>query len=83
MEAYSPIEFFDKVFDRKLVQMIGTETNRYASQQIPPAAQLGPESRYHAWKDIGERDMLGFLTILLHMGLVDKPEITDYWSSFN
>lgn len=42
---------------------------------------LRPRSRFHAWHPVSETEMEGFLAIILNMGLIEMPEIENYWST--
>ncbi|GFO45759.1 PiggyBac transposable element-derived protein 4 [Plakobranchus ocellatus] len=64
------------MFDQLIV-----ETNRYAMQTISKYECPTPFSLPCRWKNVTHTDMVGFLVILLHMGVVKKPCIADYWST--
>ena len=42
---------------------------------------LRPHSALAQWEAVSPSEMEGFLGIILNMGLVDMPEIQDYWST--
>ena len=56
------------------------ETNRHAQTvKDRDASKMKPKSRAHKWKDTTVVEMLQFIGILLHMGIVRMPKIADYW----
>ena len=42
---------------------------------------LKPHSRFHKWYPVTAIELEGFLAITINMGLVDIPELDDYWST--
>ena len=42
---------------------------------------LSPQSIFNKWKGVILDEMTRFISILIHMGLVKKPRISDYWST--
>ena len=74
-----PIEIFNQFFDDSIMEIIVTETNRYA-QQIVSSRQIRRSSRMNRWKDITKEEMETFLGIILVTGLIKYPKMEDYWS---
>jgi len=67
-----PLELFSAFFDDTLIDLIVTETNKYAK------LCLESEGKQSTWSSTEEiRAYLGFHIL---MGLNHKPEIRDYWS---
>ena len=81
MAGHAPLDFFDLLFDRDFLTHIVTETNRYAQENITVRGVLSPQSTFRHWKNITVKDLTGFFAILVHMGLLHKPEVSDYWST--
>ena len=65
-------EFFD---------MLVEQTNLYAAQYKRNNPNLPPHSRAHEWFDTTRPEMKQFVALSLLMGIVVKPEISDYWST--
>ena len=42
---------------------------------------LRPRSRFHKWYPVTETEMEGFVSIIVNMGLMQMPEIENYWST--
>ena len=62
----------------ELLDLIVTETNRYADQNIEaPSAS----SRKKDWKPLSREELLRFIAITVLMGISPKPTIADYWST--
>ena len=57
--AKSPIDFFNIFFDKDVVNLIVTETNRYAQQKI--SAGIQQNSRLHRWKNTDAEEIRIFL----------------------
>ena len=76
-----PIDFLSLFLTDDFWNHITNETNRYA-HQVLHSKELKPKSRFHSWCDVSVPEMKAFLSLHLSMGLVDKPEIEDYWATF-
>ena len=64
-------EFFDLLVE---------QTNLYAAQYKRGDANLPPHSRANSWEETNRNEMKKFLALVLLMGIVRKPEVSDYWS---
>ena len=71
--------FYKYFFDDAFLHLIKEETNRYARQKITPNAKR--YSIASMWKPCTIQELKAFFAIIVHMGLVKKPEIYDYWST--
>ncbi|CAC5419723.1 unnamed protein product [Mytilus coruscus] len=75
-----PIEYFDRLASDpatggSLINILVTETNRYADQYIQQAEN--PKS----WVNVNALEMRAFLGLFLSMGLVKKPSLRSYWNA--
>lgn len=80
----TPLDIFSLFFTPEILSTIQTETNRYASQQIKKKQQEGSlkkKSIYALWKDVSLQEIKIFFAIVIHMSLVKKPQLRDYWST--
>lgn len=80
----SPFEVFRYSFNDEIVDVIKTETNRYARVQIQKLKNsdtLKPNSIWNSWKAVQRKKLYVFFAIIIHMSLVQKPKIQDYWTS--
>lgn len=77
----SPVDFFNLFFNNDVVNLIVTETNRYAQQKI--SAGIQQKSRLQRWKDTNEDEIRIFFSLCLWMGLARFPKIVDYWRKSN
>jgi len=64
--------FFDLMFSKKIINLICTQTNIYAEQQI--LAKPDP-----SWKPLLPGELKAWIGCLLAMGLNKKPNIKMYW----
>ena len=76
----APIDVYNALVTDDIVQLMVTETNRYAEQFLQ-AKHLKPKSRMHRWHATDATEMKKFLGILYTMGIVKKPFIENYWST--
>ena len=76
----SPIDFFKLLLTEEIVELMVTETNRYADQFLEKTA-LKPKSRAQNWQPTTVPEMNRFLGLIFLMGYVTKPRIEDYWST--
>lgn len=74
----SPFDFCSLFLDDTIIDMLVTETNRYASQLI--STPLKTKSRLNRWVDVTAKEMKTFLGICMWMGLTTFPSIASYWS---
>ncbi|XP_064601226.1 piggyBac transposable element-derived protein 4-like [Liolophura sinensis] len=79
----SPAELFELFVTPELIDMMVTETNRYAAAEINKQRPLRRHSRLNDWRDTNAVEMKKFLALLLHMGPVSLPTIEHYWSTNN
>lgn len=79
--ATTPIDYFQLFFTDELLLEIMKETNRYAKEKIQKNTPLRKKSMWWRWKDISLPELKAFLGILINMGMNEKPEIDDYFST--
>ena len=65
----------------ELIDMLVTETNRYAQQTIASGRFNKPFARMNMWKDVNREEMEKFIGLMLLTGIVNKPSIESYWST--
>lgn len=75
----SPIQFYRYFMDDALLDIIVNETNANADKVIL-SSRLVRKSRLNEWTPTDREEMKKFLAIVLFMGLVKYPKISDYWS---
>ncbi len=76
-----PISFaniFEQMIDKKVIQLMVLETNRYAHQVIDNS-NLARTSRMKKWTDTNEEEMRKFIAIIFITGIIKFPTIEDYW----
>ena len=86
----SPMDFFDFLFQDTMWGQISNQTNQYAMRR---QEHLGPDavarmehpdyrrfSRQNAWKAVSPEEIRVFAAHLILLGLIKKPELSDYWS---
>ncbi|XP_067141226.1 piggyBac transposable element-derived protein 4-like [Centruroides vittatus] len=75
-----PIAYFDLFFTMTLLNLIVTESNRYAQQVINGMGNNVPPALKN-WSRISVVEIKGFIACILNMGLIKKPTIESYWST--
>ena len=72
--------YFQLFFTDKLINKIVVETNRYAEQTIANS-DPAKHARINKWKPVSHEEMKLFFAKVFAMGLVNKLDLQDYWSS--
>ena len=80
-DVLQPIDVFEEFFDSAMVDNIVVETNRYAQERVTALGDRHPSSRLRKWSDTTRAEVLVFVMLLLAMGTLQQPEMTDHWSS--
>ncbi|KAL2099554.1 hypothetical protein ACEWY4_003948 [Coilia grayii] len=75
-----PHEFFSSFFSSEVVDLIVVETNRYI-EALVSSSELAINSRFRDFKKTDRAEIETFLAIQIWMGLLRKPQISDYWST--
>ena len=72
----TPLDFFELFFDRKLLELIVKETNRFHANSAPTS-----DSHTAPWIDTITNEMHTFLATVMLMPHSKKNHICDYWST--
>ncbi|XP_025206936.1 piggyBac transposable element-derived protein 4-like [Melanaphis sacchari] len=83
-ENSTELKCFQLYFPQFIVKLIKKETNRYAFSVIRSLKRrnvIKKNSIWHKWKPLTISEVYKFFSIILHMSLVEKPHIKDYWST--
>ena len=77
----SPIQYFCLMFTNFLLDILVTETNRYAAQNLD-GRTMSPHARLHKWVDVDIAEMKKFLGLVILTGIVQKKgHLASYWST--
>ena len=77
-------DFFKLYITEETIGHLVVQTNLYARQFLDKEKDnLKPHSRVHEWKPTDRAEMLTFLAILILMGIVHKPRLPMYWSTYS
>ena len=68
--------FFNLIFLDELIDLIVSETNRYARQKL-----AGNNTRLAKWHDVTRQELKAYFSICLVMGINNLPRLPMYWSS--
>lgn len=75
------LQFFQLFFTDSLLTEIVKETNRYAAEKIQKNTPLQKKSAWWSWVDLTISELKAFLGVIINMGMNEKPEISDYFST--
>lgn len=75
----TPRDVFKLFVDQDIIDLIVTETNRYASQKVN-AEGVKSKSRLKNWSDTNSDEMYKYFGLIICMGLVRIPSVVLYWS---
>lgn len=79
----TPLNIFFKMFDEEFLNILVTETNRYADQTLTKLRQ-DPRTKKHnrclTWSPTDRSDMLTFLAVVILQGLYPKVNEESYFT---
>uniref|UniRef100_A0A3B5A841 PiggyBac transposable element-derived protein 4-like n=1 Tax=Stegastes partitus TaxID=144197 RepID=A0A3B5A841_9TELE len=64
---YTALQLFQQFFTTKVLKTLITNTNMHG------------RTAYSPWVDITLKDVFSFLSVVIYMGIVKVPSLTDYW----
>lgn len=64
----SPLDLLQLFVDEEVLSLISSETNKNAKENVSN------------WKDVNHQELKQFLGLIIYMGVVKYPKISDYWS---
>ena len=73
-----PIALFRQFFDDEIIDLMVSETNKYAEQFLA-SHQLRRSARMRRWIDVTTTEMENFFEIILATGSMQLPKMEDYW----
>ena len=76
----SPMDIVSKFITPDILELMTSETNRYADQFISSNV-IKKHSKSQRWTATDTTELKKFLGLVFLMGLVKKPLIEDYWST--
>jgi Transposase IS4 len=76
--AVAPDLDADLFITPEIVEMIRKQTNRRAYMEL---SKETPPQLLQGWKEVSIGDVYGFLSITITMGLQERPEEADFWST--
>ncbi|UYV69929.1 MEGF8 [Cordylochernes scorpioides] len=83
-DVSSPFDAFSLFFTENIFKSIKEETNRYARSIIDRESKKGPlkpHGMLAKWKAVSVAQIKLFFCVIIHMSLVKKPGMKDYWST--
>lgn len=83
-ETSTPFEIFSLFFPDSLIRTFKSETNKYAksiTDKLRRSDKLKKNSIWGQWKTVKLHEIYLFFSIILHMSIVKKFKLADYWST--
>ncbi|XP_077972684.1 uncharacterized protein LOC144427387 [Styela clava] len=79
----TPMNVLSEFFTEEFFENMKTQTNLYASQKLASSQQSDTATRniLKIWKPVTVPELKIFLGIMLHTGIVKKPQLRQYWSN--
>ena len=77
----SPMDFFELFLDEAFYEYWKTQTNLYAQQHLSANPDLPEYSRHQQMGRCYLPEMKKFIALYLLTGIIQKPEIGQYWST--
>lgn len=77
------LDFFSIYFPDSFIKLVKKETNRYAYsiiRSIRRKNKLKANFIWHTWKPVNIMEIYHFFSIILHMCILPKPHMKDFWS---
>jgi hypothetical protein len=75
-----PIDCYRHFIIDELIGLMVRETNRYAEQYLQ-THEISRWSKFRQWNPTTDEEMLKFFGIIIEMGLVQMPRLSQYWSN--
>lgn len=79
--AQTPIDFWNYVFPRNLVELIVYETNRYAENICDYSNPRQRDSRINKWEPTNIEEIHVFIALLILQGIIKKPDLQMYFAT--
>ncbi|CAG4938111.1 unnamed protein product [Parnassius apollo] len=76
----SPADFFPLLVTDGILEQIVECTNAFAIAKITRTAEASKSARIRKWSPTNLAEMKCFFSLIIYMGLVKLPKISDYWS---
>ncbi|RVE46171.1 hypothetical protein evm_009175 [Chilo suppressalis] len=80
-DTTTPTDIFHMMFDVDFIDMLCTETNRYAQQKLDSMKdKLSQTTRFSRWTPTDRQEMISLLSIFILQGLYPLPNEESYFS---
>lgn len=76
----SPADFYSLLVTEDILQQIVDDTNSFAQTKIANSEDTTKGARIHNWSPTNIPEIKKMLGLILFMGLVKLPKMSDYWS---
>jgi hypothetical protein len=83
LHSPDPADYLELFIDDEVVELLVTETNRYAEEKIDEMIAEGRmkrHSRAKKWKEVYGEEMKRFMGLMFITGIIKKPDLEMYWS---
>uniref|UniRef100_A0A3B3ZAW1 PiggyBac transposable element-derived protein domain-containing protein n=1 Tax=Periophthalmus magnuspinnatus TaxID=409849 RepID=A0A3B3ZAW1_9GOBI len=70
--THTPLDIFSCFFDAEVLSLLCSSTNKRAFRHLERGTK-------YQWMDITPEELKKFIGLLLYMGVMNLPKMTDYW----
>ncbi|XP_033847302.1 piggyBac transposable element-derived protein 4-like [Periophthalmus magnuspinnatus] len=70
--THTPLDIFSRFFDAEVWRLLCSNTNK-------SAARHQERGRKYHWTDVTPEELKKFIGLLLYMGVMNLPKMTDFW----
>ena len=82
-DTTTPLHYFSLFFSEEIIDMLVTETNRYAIQYLNSNPDKKETFFFKGWTPCNRIQIKAYLGLLIHMGLLKLPRLDYHWRSNN
>ena len=79
-ENLQPNFFFEVFLNDEVIEFFVAETNSYA-EKVCQNMVIKRSSLFRKWEPTNATEMRVFVGLVLHMGVINLPRLSDYWSN--
>ena len=79
---FSPLDYFKLFFPDEAFELMCEQTNLSSLQFFDQPVEFSARSRFNSWTETTVSELHAYVALQIAMGLCQKNEIEDYWSSY-
>lgn len=79
-KKWTPLDYVKLFLDDEIINIIVTETNRYADKFLKSKYSREENRKKYGWTPVNSNEIWMFLAVLIYQGIIGKPKQRWYWS---